>query len=67
MIVIGVHWTGTEYLVVRTTKGRSAPEWISCGSRYELVSVLLVLGVADAEVADVLRVLTWSSDVEVRM
>ena len=65
MIVIDVHRTGTEYLVVRTTKGRAAPESISCGSRYELVSVLLVLGVADVEVSNVLRLLECSSEVEV--
>ena len=63
MIVIDVHRTGSEYVVVRT-KDRVAPEWISCESRYELVSVLLVLGVADAEVVDLLRLLTCDPDVE---
>jgi hypothetical protein len=45
MIVIDVHRTATEYVVVRTTKGRAAPEWISCGSWEELPAVLLMLGV----------------------
>ena len=67
MIVIDIHRTGTEYLVVRTSKGRAKPEWISCGSREELAAVLGVLGVVDAEVADVLRLLESSPDVEVRV
>jgi len=67
MIVIDVHRTGTEYLVVRTTEGRSAPEWISCRSQEELCGVLVVLGVADAEVRNVLRVLESSLEVEVRV
>ena len=65
MVVIDIHRTGTEYLVVRTSKGK--PEWISCGSREELAAVLGVLGVVDAEVADVLRLLESSPDVEVRV
>ena len=67
MIVIDVHRTGTEYLVVRTSKGRSEPEWISCGSREELAAVLGVLGVVDSEVRNVLQLLEWSSDVETRV
>jgi hypothetical protein len=67
MIAIDVHRTGTEYVVVRTTKGRSAPEWISCRSREELRGVLMVLGVTDAEVRNVLQVLEWSVEVEVRV
>jgi len=67
MIVIDVHRTGTEYLVVRTTKGRSAPEWISCRSHDELGAVLVMLGVADAGVRNVLQLLEWSSDVETRV
>ena len=64
MPVIDVHRTGTEYVVVRTTKGRSAPEWISCRSPEELRAVLVMLGVAHTEVSDVLRLLRWSPDVE---
>jgi hypothetical protein len=67
MIVIDVHRTGTEYVVVRTTKGRAAPEWISCGSREELGVVLGVLGVADAEVRHALQLLEWSPDVETKV
>jgi hypothetical protein len=37
---------------------------LSCESRYHLVSVLLLLGVADAEVTELLQVLECSPDVE---
>ena len=67
MIAIDVHQTGSEYLVVRITEGRSAPEWISCRSREELGAVLVVLGVADAKAMNVLQLLEWSPDVETRV
>ena len=61
MIVIDVHRTRTEYLdVVRSTKGRSAPERISCESREEPHAMLVVLGASD----DIIKPRTWDDYVD---
>ena len=65
MIAIDVHRTGTEYVVTRTTRGRSAPEWISCRSLEELRAVLVMLGVAEWRVRDIFDQLADFADAEV--
>jgi len=67
MTVIHIYRVGTEYRMVRRIRDRASPKSISCESLMELTTVLMLLGVAEAGVRDIVEQLTEFADADVRM